>query len=124
MTKATAKAKVSKDTDNAGGTSWIPSGPVASSKKKQDLSISTILELKHISTKMDKFGRLSSYFVYSNPNNLNVIPISFFVSHMPDIFNTNFTFPFFFSLVCSLYNLKKPLCNCFFNTIEFSLLTL
>ena len=74
MTKVTAaKAKVSKDTDNTGGISWIPSGPVESSKKKQDLSISTILELKHISTKMDKFGRLTNYFVCSNPDSLNII---------------------------------------------------
>ena len=34
MTKAVAKAKTSKDTDNTGGISWIPSGPVESSKKK------------------------------------------------------------------------------------------
>ena len=73
MTKAVAKTKVSKDTDNAGGISWIPSGPVESSKKKADLNISTILELKHISTKMDKFGRLTSYFLCVNPDALSVI---------------------------------------------------
>ena len=73
MTKAVAKVKVTKDTDNTGGISWIPSGPVESSKKKADLSISTILELKHISTKMDKFGRLTSYFVCVNPDALSVI---------------------------------------------------
>ena len=73
MTQVAAKAKASKDTDNAGGISWIPSGPVESPKKKADLSISTILELKHISTKMDKFGRLTSYFVCSNPDSLSVI---------------------------------------------------
>ena len=73
MTKAAAKAKTSKDTDNTGGISWIPSGPVESSKKKQDLNISTILELKHISTKMDKFGRMTTYLVRSNPDSLSVI---------------------------------------------------
>ena len=73
MTKAVAKVKVTKDTDNTGDASWIPKGPVESSKKKADLSISTILELKHISTKMDKFGRLTSYFVCVNPDALSVI---------------------------------------------------
>jgi len=32
-----------------------------------------MLELKHISKKMDKFGRLTSYFVCSNPESLNII---------------------------------------------------
>ena len=73
MTKvAVAKVKPSKDTDST-SISWIPSGPVESSKKKQDLNISTILELKHISTKMDKFGRMTTYFVCSNPDSLSVI---------------------------------------------------
>ena len=76
MTKV-IKTKVTANTeskaDNAGGISWIPSGPVESSKKKSDLNISSILELKHISTKMDKFGRLTSYFVCSNPESLNII---------------------------------------------------
>jgi hypothetical protein len=74
MTKAVAlKAKASKDTDNTGDASWIPKGPVESSKKKADLSISTILELQHISTKMDKLGRLTSYFLCVNPVALSVI---------------------------------------------------
>ena len=72
VTKTKASTTVeSKITDR--DASWIPTGPKESSKKKQDLNISTILELKHISTKMDKFGRLTTYFVCSNPDSLNII---------------------------------------------------
>ena len=76
MAKAKAKASKEvevKEVDSTSAVSWIPSAPAGAESKKQDLSISTILELKHISTKLDKFGRYSSYFVCLNPDALNVL---------------------------------------------------
>ena len=72
VTKTKASTTVeSKITDR--DASWIPTGPKESSKKKQDLNISTILELKHISTNMDKFGRSCRYFSCLNPEALNIV---------------------------------------------------
>ena len=72
------KAKVSKDVEvreveSNSGVSWIPSAPSGTESKKSDLSLSTILELKFISTKLDKFGRYSTYFVCLNPEALNIL---------------------------------------------------
>ena len=76
MSKAKAKASKeveAKEVESNSGVSWIPSAPSGTESKKQDLSISTILELKFISCKLDKFGRYSSYFVCLNPDALNVL---------------------------------------------------
>ena len=62
-----------KEGESSSGISWIPSAPSGTESKKQDLSLSTILELKFISTKLDKFGRYSSYFVCLNPEALNIL---------------------------------------------------
>ena len=70
MAKAKAKAikeVEAKEVESNSGISWIPSAPSGADSKKQDLSLSTILELKFISTKLDKFDRYSSYFVCLNP---------------------------------------------------------
>ena len=77
MAKVAAKAKVSKEVEvkEAPGLSWIPTSAPggAASKKKNDLNVSTILEVKHISSKIDKFGRSVVYFVCKNPEALNVL---------------------------------------------------
>ena len=76
MAKAKARASKEvevKEVDSTSAVSWIPSAPSGAESKKQDLSISTILELKHVSTKLDKFGRYCSYFVCLNPDALNVL---------------------------------------------------
>ena len=77
MSKA-VKAKASKEVetkevDSSSSVSWIPAAPSGTESKNKDLSLSTILELKHISTKLDKFGRYSSYFVCLNPEALNIL---------------------------------------------------
>ena len=77
MAKVAAKAKVSKEVETKEappGLSWIPSVPSgAASKKKNDLNVSTILEVKHVSSKIDKFGRSCIYFVLKNPESLNIL---------------------------------------------------
>ena len=77
MTKVAAKAKVSKEVktkDAPPGLSWIPAVPAGTaSKKKNDLNVSTILEVKHVSSKIDKFGRYCVYFVCQNPDGLNIL---------------------------------------------------
>ena len=74
MAKATkAKASTTIESKEVDKSTWIPKGPVESSKKKADLNISSILELKHISSRMDKLGRMCSYFLCVNPDALNVI---------------------------------------------------
>jgi len=80
MTKATPKAKPTNNTESYGnkntqsnGLDWIPSSSPLTESKKQDNNISTILELKFISCKLDKFGRNVVYFSISNPEALNVI---------------------------------------------------
>ena len=76
MAKVAATAKVSKEVEvkEAPGLSWIPAGPAGTaSKKKNDLNVSTILEVEHISSKIDKFGRSVVYFVCKNPEALNVL---------------------------------------------------
>jgi hypothetical protein len=71
--KATKEVVEAKEEDSNSSVSWIPCAPSGAESKKQDLSISTILELKFISTKLDKFGRYSSYFVCQNPEALTVL---------------------------------------------------
>ena len=71
------KAKVSKEVEvketDSNSVSWIPSAPSGTESKKSDLSLSTILELKHVSTKLDKFGRNVAYFICLNPDGLNIL---------------------------------------------------
>ena len=77
MSKAKAKATKEvvevKEEERNFGVSWILSAPAGAESKKQDLSTSTILELKFISTKLDKFGRYSNYFVCLNPEAWSVL---------------------------------------------------
>ena len=77
MAKVAAKAKASKEVeakDASSDLSWIPAAPSgAASKKKNDLNVSTILEVKHVSSKIDKFGRSCIYFVCKNPDALNIL---------------------------------------------------
>ena len=77
MAKVAAKAKVSKEVETKEappGLSWIPAVPSgAASKKKDSLNVSTILEVKHVSSKIDKFGRSCIYFVLKNPESLNIL---------------------------------------------------
>jgi len=75
MTKATApKAKATTaDSKESNGLSWIPAGPTNLESKKNDLNISTILDLKFISNKVDKFGRNVVYFTCKNPEALNIL---------------------------------------------------
>ena len=77
MTKVAAKAKVGKEIetkDAPHGLSWIPAVPAGTaSEKKNDLNVSTILEVKHVSSKIDKFGRSCVYFVCKNPDGLNIL---------------------------------------------------
>ena len=64
MAKVANKTKVTKEVEakETPGLSWIPAAPTgATSKKKNDLNVSTILEVKHISSKIDKFGRSCIY---------------------------------------------------------------
>ena len=77
MAKVAAKAKVSKEVETKEappGLSWIPAVPAGTaSKKKNDLNVSTILEVKHVSSKIDKFGRSCIYFICKNPEALNIL---------------------------------------------------
>ena len=76
MAKVANKTKVTKEVEpkETSGLSWIPAGPTGTaSKKKNDLNVSTILEVKHISSKIDKFGRSCIYFVCKNADALNVL---------------------------------------------------
>ena len=76
MAKVAAKAKASKKAEvkEALGLSWIPAGLAgAASKKKNGLNVSTILEVKYVSSKIDKLGRSFIYFVCKNPDALNVL---------------------------------------------------
>ena len=77
MAKVAAKAKVSKEVETKEappGLSWIPSVPSGTgSKKKDSLNVSTILEVRHISSKIDKFGRSCIYFSCHNPESLNIL---------------------------------------------------
>ena len=77
MTKVAAKAKVSKKVETKEvppGLSWLPAVPArTASKKKNDLNVSTILEVKHVSSKIDKFGRSCVYFVCKNSGGLNIL---------------------------------------------------
>jgi hypothetical protein len=74
MAKA-AKAKATPPTDSkeSSSLSWIPAGPASIESKKNDLNISTILDLKFISNKVDKFGRNVVYFTCKNPEALNIL---------------------------------------------------
>ena len=72
-----AKAKVSKEVetkDTPPGLSWIPAVLAGTaSKKKDNVNVSTILEVKHVSSKIDKLGRSCVYFVCQNPESLNIL---------------------------------------------------
>ena len=74
MTKATAKAKASTNAESSSsGLSCIPSSSPVGESKKQDHNVTIDLVLKHISSKVDKFGRNISYFSCSNPEALNTL---------------------------------------------------
>jgi len=74
MTNASAKAKPANNTESsASSLSWIPTSSPLTESKKADHNISTILDIKFISNKLDKFGRSVNYFSCSNPEALNVI---------------------------------------------------
>ena len=78
MAKAATKSKVSKEvasTESKESTtlSWIPAGPASIESKKNDLNSSTILDLKFISSKVDKFCRNVVNFTCKNPEALNIL---------------------------------------------------
>jgi hypothetical protein len=67
-TKAKAAAAAPPDL------SWVPISSIPSDKKKgKEEHISTILELKFISAKMDKFGRDVMYFQCFNPEAFSIL---------------------------------------------------
>ena len=79
--KATAKAKAAAAVNNntpsmpaAPDLSWVPISAMPSDKKKgKEEHISTLLELKFISAKMDKFGRDVMYFQCYNPEAFSIL---------------------------------------------------
>jgi len=78
MAKSAAKSKVINNVVNAessepSGISWIPAGPASTVTKKSNDSISLVLDIKYISTKVDKFGRCVKYFACKNPDALGIL---------------------------------------------------
>ena len=77
MAKSAAKYKVINNVVNteseSSGLSWIPAGPVSTVAKKSNDSISVNLDIKYISTKVDKFGRCVKYFACKNPDALGIL---------------------------------------------------
>ena len=72
----TSKAKAAAPTTNNSATdlSWVPISAIPGDKKKgKEENISTILELKFISAKMDKFGRDVMYFQCFNPEAFSIL---------------------------------------------------
>ena len=71
----TTKAKASAPAAAASADlSWVPISSIPSDKKKgKEENISTILELKFISAKMDKFGRDVMYFQCFNPEAFSIL---------------------------------------------------
>jgi len=68
--KAVATAPATSPTD----LSWVPISSIPSDKKKgKEEHISTLLELKFISAKMDKFGRDVMYFQCFNPEAFSIL---------------------------------------------------
>lgn len=63
---------ISTDSDNL---SWIPvsTGGLDYKEKKTGRQLTATLELKYISTKLDKFSRSVSYFSCVNPQELHVV---------------------------------------------------
>ena len=78
MAKSVAKSKVITNVVNtepseSSGLSWIPAGPASTVTKTSNDSISVILDIKYISTKVDKFGRCVKYFACKNPDALGIL---------------------------------------------------
>ena len=77
MAKSAAKSKVINNVVNteseSSGLSWIPAGPASTVAKKSNDSISVNLDIKYISTKVDKFGRCVKYFACKNPDALGIL---------------------------------------------------
>ena len=77
MAKAAAKSKVNNvvntEPKETSGLSWIPAGPVSTESKKSNDNISVMLDIKYISTKIDKFGRCVKYFSCKNPDALSIL---------------------------------------------------
>ena len=71
----TTKAKASAPAAaTASDLSWVPISSIPSDKKKgKEEHVSTILELKFISAKMDKFGRDVMYFQCYNPEAFSIL---------------------------------------------------
>ena len=75
MSKTTkAKAAAAPTTTGPPDLSWVPISSIPSDKKKgKDENVSTILELKFISAKMDKFQRDIMYFQCTNPEAFSIL---------------------------------------------------
>jgi hypothetical protein len=73
-TKAKASAPAAATTNGTPDLSWVPISTIPSDKKKgKEEHISTLLELKFISAKMDKFGRDVMYFQCYNPEAFSIL---------------------------------------------------
>ena len=75
MSKTTkAKAAATPTSTSVPDLSWVPISSIPSDRKKgKDDNVSTILELKYISTKLDKFQRDIMYFQCSNPEAFSIL---------------------------------------------------
>ena len=75
MSKTTkAKAAPTAPATSSTDLSWVPISAIPGDKKKsKEEHISTILELKFISAKMDKFGRDVMYFQCFNPEAFSIL---------------------------------------------------
>jgi hypothetical protein len=75
MSKTTkAKAVAAAPATSTSDQSWVPISAIPNDKKKgKEENISTILELKFISAKMDKFGRDVMYFQCFNPEAFSIL---------------------------------------------------
>ena len=75
MSKTTkAKAAAAPTATGPPDLSWVPISAIPSDKKKgKEEPISTLLELKFISAKMDKFGRDVMYFQCYNPEAFSIL---------------------------------------------------
>jgi hypothetical protein len=75
MSKTTkAKAAPAAPATSSTDLSWVPISAIPGDKKKsKEEHISTILELKFISAKMDKFGRDVMYFQCFNPEAFSIL---------------------------------------------------
>jgi hypothetical protein len=75
MSKTTkANAVAAAPATSTADLSWVPISSIPSDKKKgKEEHISTLLELKFISAKMDKFGRDVMYFQCFNPDAFSIL---------------------------------------------------